>query len=45
MVRPEPPDRAWEERSQAWRPYRTWVSVLLRSFLEQETAEIIGTRG
>ena len=32
--------------AEAWRPYRTWVSVLLRSFLEQETGEISrgGTR-
>jgi DNA-3-methyladenine glycosylase II len=41
----EPPDRAWlEERSQAWRPYRTWVVLLLRVLLEAETGEIGGTR-
>jgi DNA-3-methyladenine glycosylase II len=36
----EPPDRAWlEERAQAWRPYRTWVVLLLRVLLEAETGE------
>jgi DNA-3-methyladenine glycosylase II len=41
----EPPDRAWlEERSRAWRPYRTWVVLLLRVLLEAETGEIGGTR-
>jgi DNA-3-methyladenine glycosylase II len=41
----EPPDRAWlEERSQAWRPYRTWVVLLLRVLLEAETGDIGGTR-
>jgi DNA-3-methyladenine glycosylase II len=42
----EPPDRDWlEERSEAWRPYRTWVVLLLRVLLETETGEIGGTRG
>jgi DNA-3-methyladenine glycosylase II len=41
----EPPDRAWlEERSQAWRPYRTWVVLLLRVLLEAETGDTSGTR-
>ena len=41
----EPPDREWlEERAQAWRPYRTWVVLLLRVLLEAETGEIGGTR-
>jgi DNA-3-methyladenine glycosylase II len=41
----EPPDRAWlEERSEAWRPYRTWVVLLLRVLLEAETGDIGGTR-
>ena len=41
----ESPDRAWlEERSQAWRPYRTWVAFLLRLLLEAETGETGGTR-
>ena len=41
----EPPDHAWlEERAQAWRPYRTWVVLLLRVLLETETGDIGGTR-
>jgi DNA-3-methyladenine glycosylase II len=41
----EPPDREWlEERAEAWRPYRTWVVLLLRVLLEAETGEIGGTR-
>jgi DNA-3-methyladenine glycosylase II len=41
----EPPDRAWlEERAQAWRPYRTWVVLLLRVLLEAETGDLGGTR-
>ena len=37
---------AWlEERAEAWRPYRTWVVLLLRVLLETETGEIGGTRG
>jgi DNA-3-methyladenine glycosylase II len=41
----EPPDRAWlEERSEAWRPYRTWVVLLLRVLLEAETGDVGGTR-
>ena len=28
----ESPDRAWlEKQSKAWRPYRTWVVLLLRA--------------
>ena len=39
------PDRAWlENQSEAWRPYRTWVVLLLRVLLEAETGEIGGTR-
>ena len=42
----EPPDRAWlEERSAAWRPYRSWVVLLLRVLLEETTGEVRGTRG
>ncbi len=42
----QPPDQAWlEERAEAWRPYRTWVVLLLRVLLETETGEIGGTRG
>jgi DNA-3-methyladenine glycosylase II len=41
----EPPDRPWlERRSEAWRPYRTWVVLLLRVLLEAETGDIGGTR-
>jgi DNA-3-methyladenine glycosylase II len=41
----EPPDRPWlEERAEAWRPYRTWVVLLLRVLLEAETGDIGGTR-
>jgi 3-methyladenine DNA glycosylase/8-oxoguanine DNA glycosylase len=41
----EPPGREWlEERAQAWRPYRTWVVLLLRVLLEAETGETGGTR-
>ena len=41
----QPPDREWlEERAQAWRPYRTWVVLLLRVLLEAETGDIGGTR-
>lgn len=28
--------------AEAWRPYRTWVALLLRTFLEDETNEIHG---
>ena len=41
----EPPDREWlEERAEAWRPYRTWVVLLLRVLLEAETGDTAGTR-
>jgi DNA-3-methyladenine glycosylase II len=41
----EPPDREWlEERAEAWRPYRTWVVLLLRVVLEAETGDTAGTR-
>ena len=41
----EPPDREWlEAQAEAWRPYRTWVVLLLRVLLEAETGEIGGTR-
>jgi DNA-3-methyladenine glycosylase II len=41
----EPPDRDWlEERAGAWRPYRTWVVLLLRVLLEAETGDTGGTR-
>jgi DNA-3-methyladenine glycosylase II len=28
--------------SEGWRPYRTWVALLLRTMLEDETHEIRG---
>ena len=31
--------------SQSWRPYRTWVTLLLRTQLEYETGEITGRQG
>lgn len=34
-----------EELAEAWRPYRTWAAVLLRSFLEAQTREIEGRGG
>jgi DNA-3-methyladenine glycosylase II len=41
----EPPDREWlEERAEAWRPYRTWVVLLLRVLLEAETGDTGGSR-
>jgi DNA-3-methyladenine glycosylase II len=41
----DPPDTDWlEKQSEAWRPYRTWVVLLLRVLLETETGEIGGTR-
>jgi hypothetical protein len=39
----EPPHPAWLERqAEAWRPYRTWVVLLLRILLEDATGEIRG---
>jgi DNA-3-methyladenine glycosylase II len=36
-----PADEAWlADRAERWRPYRTWVVLLLRAFLEQQTGEI-----
>jgi 3-methyladenine DNA glycosylase/8-oxoguanine DNA glycosylase len=35
----------WTRRTCApWRPYRTWVAVLLRAVLEDETGEIAARR-
>jgi DNA-3-methyladenine glycosylase II len=40
---PEPPsDAELLKLSQRWRPYRTWVTLLLRAQLEDETGEISG---
>ena len=33
------------EISENWRPYRTWVTLLLRTALEDETGEITGRQG
>jgi len=42
---PTAPSRTTLARlSQTWRPYRTWVSLLLRTMLEDDTHEITGTR-
>ena len=39
----ESPDDAELERiAEAWRPYRTWVSLYLRTMLEEDTGEISG---
>jgi DNA-3-methyladenine glycosylase II len=41
---PEPPSAEELQRlSQSWKPYRTWVTLLLRAQLEDETGEISGT--
>jgi DNA-3-methyladenine glycosylase II len=41
----EPPTTGRLERiAEAWRPYRTWVSLHLRTMLEDETGEISGLR-
>ncbi len=38
----EPTQAAVAQRAERWRPYRTWVAVLLRAALEEDTAEITG---
>lgn len=40
----EPDSRELEEISDRWRPYRTWVTLLLRTMLEDETQEIRGRK-
>jgi DNA-3-methyladenine glycosylase II len=37
-----PSDADLQKLSQSWRPYRTWVTLLLRAQLEDETGEIRG---
>ena len=40
---PQPPSAQELERiSGSWRPYRTWATLLLRTFLEDQTGEIAG---
>jgi DNA-3-methyladenine glycosylase II len=34
-----------QQISENWRPYRTWVTLLLRTQLEDETGEITGRHG
>ena len=42
---PEPPTADELARiSGNWRPYRTWTTLLLRTYLEDETGEIAGRR-
>jgi 3-methyladenine DNA glycosylase/8-oxoguanine DNA glycosylase len=33
------------EISENWKPYRTWVTLLLRTYLEYSTGEITGRQG
>jgi DNA-3-methyladenine glycosylase II len=43
--RPGPPSADEIARiSGGWKPYRTWITVLLRTYLEDETGEIAGQR-
>jgi DNA-3-methyladenine glycosylase II len=39
-----PPGDELARISAAWRPYRTWTTLLLRTYLEDETGEIAGRR-
>ena len=39
---PAPSGPALEQLAANWRPHRSWVSFLLRVFLEEETNEIKG---
>jgi DNA-3-methyladenine glycosylase II len=40
----QPDDARLGELAEAWRPYRTWVVLLLRFLLEETTGEVRGTR-
>jgi 3-methyladenine DNA glycosylase/8-oxoguanine DNA glycosylase len=40
----EPSQEELGRRAELWRPYRTWASVLLRAFLEDQTGEVPGAR-
>jgi DNA-3-methyladenine glycosylase II len=41
----EPTQAEVAQRAERWRPYRTWVAVLLRAALEEDTGEIAGLPG
>lgn len=41
----EPSAEAIGRMAEAWRPYRTWAAVLLRTSLEEATGEIAGRAG
>jgi DNA-3-methyladenine glycosylase II len=41
----QPDEASLTGLAEAWRPYRTWVVLLLRVLLEETTGEIRGTRG
>jgi DNA-3-methyladenine glycosylase II len=41
----QPDEAHLAELAEAWRPYRTWVVLLLRVLLEETTGEVRGTRG
>lgn len=41
-LKQEPDEKALTKIADAWRPYRTWVTLLLRAALEEETHEITG---
>jgi DNA-3-methyladenine glycosylase II len=40
----QPDEAHLAELAEAWRPYRTWVVLLLRVLLEETTGEVRGTR-
>jgi DNA-3-methyladenine glycosylase II len=42
-LKSEPSSQELRAISKSWRPYRTWVTFLLRHMLEEETHEIAGT--
>jgi 3-methyladenine DNA glycosylase/8-oxoguanine DNA glycosylase len=44
LAEPASPEQL-REISDNWKPYRTWVTLLLRTQLEYETGEITGRQG